>query len=336
MRISQERNSASEDLHQIEIKDQRNDNETENRTETCIEYEPYYFFTKKSLNRSKLKKENKYFKDEQNSKNTVIDILYENQRGGSFCGTMMFSSNSLLFFDPSPWTDKNFRSSLVNTSTATCPGPSWRWTWDKWKIDMDGNVDAEGWSYSFSFWSKKWYGTCIWFHSFVRRRKWIRERQWKCTDDPDIIDNDNYFTVNSSYKFARSPTSTSSLNESIISTSKNLKTETDIQDLLKKLKEYRIDRERLNVLENFILSNNQNIILLNDSIKDILDCFIFQESRRQFLTFLIKIIKNIQTQNQSISNDLQKTINFIKKEKYKYDFWEDKQETEKSEITSFI
>ncbi|KAG5519081.1 hypothetical protein PMAC_002167 [Pneumocystis sp. 'macacae'] len=332
MKISQERSSANDDLHQIEIKDQRSNNEIGSKTEACIGYQPYTFFRKKSTNKSKFKKK-KYFNNEQN-KNTIIDVLYENQRGGSFCGTMMFSSNSLLFFDPSPWTDKNFRSSPVNTTTATCPGPSWKWTWDKWKIDMCENVDAEGWSYSFSFWSKKWYGTCIWFHSFVRRRKWIRERQWKCIDDPDIMDNDNYFTVNSSYKLSRSP-STSTLNESIAS-SKNFKTETDIQNLLKKLKEYRIDRERLHVLESFILSSNQNINLLNDSIKDVLDCFIFQESRRQFLTFLIKTIESIEMQSQSISNDLQETINFIKKEKYKYDFWEDKQETEKNETAGFI
>ncbi|KAG5439032.1 hypothetical protein PCANB_002364 [Pneumocystis canis] len=296
MRISEEQIPLSEDLHQIEIKDQR--------------YE--YFFEKSGSKDYECLKKNRYYEDETNKKNTIIDVLYENQRGASFCGTLMFSPNSLLFFDPPPWTDKNFRYSPVNISTATCPGPSWKWTWDKWKIDMYGNVDAEGWSYSFSFWSKKWYGTCIWFHSFKR------------VDDPYIVDNDNYFTINSSFRLSGPPTDAISLNESINSSSNDIKTEIDIEDLLKKLKESRIDRERLYILKSFILSNNQKINLLKDFIKEILECFIFQESRRQFFAFLIKTLKTAQAENHTTVKYLEEIVNLVKKEVYKYDFLEDR------------
>ncbi|KAG4306477.1 hypothetical protein PORY_000465 [Pneumocystis oryctolagi] len=323
MRVSEEQKSTNEDFHQIEIRDQRYDNELiENKIQTHIDNNPLDSLSKRRSSVFKYWKKNEYPINEQNKKekNTIIDVLYENQRGVCFCGTFMFSQNSLLFFDPSPWTDKDFRYSPVNIFTATCPSPSWKWTWDKWKVDMYGNVDEEGWSYSFSFWSKKWYGTCTWFHSFVRRRKWVRERQWRDLDDPEIMDNDNYFTVSSSYRFSRSPTDTSSPNESVASISDNPDVELDIQNLIKKLKESLIDRERLYIIREFILSDNEKIYLLKDFIRNILECFIFQESKRQFLTFLIKTIKNIQNQTHIISNDLEELMDIAKKEMYKYDF----------------
>ncbi|QSL65867.1 hypothetical protein MERGE_000146 [Pneumocystis wakefieldiae] len=306
---------SNQNLHQIELKDQRYDYERIQEINSCGN--------------------SMQFKDENNEYNngnryTVIDVLYENQRGISLCGTLLFSANSLFFFDPSPWTDKNFRYSPVNIATATCPDPSWRWTWDKWRIDMYENVDPDGWSYSFSFKSKRWYGSSIWFHSFVRRRKWIRQRQ--CCFDDSKSEDGNYFTINSSYDPSRSATSITSPNKDVLSVSDNSEDDISAHDLLKRLRESRIDRERLHILKNYIMYNNRRIDSLKDLIKDILDCFIFQESRRQLLAFLIKMTKGFQTENYNASDfseetntkNILKLIDLIKKEIHKYEFWEDK------------
>ena len=42
---------------------------------------------------------------------------------------------------------------------------------------MTDDVDEEGWMYSLSFARKfSWHGTHPWFHSAVRRRRWLRQR----------------------------------------------------------------------------------------------------------------------------------------------------------------
>ncbi|EMR10061.1 hypothetical protein PNEG_01812 [Pneumocystis murina B123] len=335
LKIPKEQVLSNGNLHQIELKDQRYDYERiQEIIRPCGDNMQF-----KGLNKVDIVVF-EYDKDENNEckngkKNTVVDVLYENQRGISLCGTLIFSANSLFFFDPSPWTDKNFRYSPVNIFTATCPDPSWRWTWDKWRIDMYGNVDPDGWSYSFSFKSKRWYGTSIWFHSFVRRRKWVRQRQC-CFDDPRSEDDGNYFTISSSYDPSRSLISTISPNKDVLSVSDNSEDDISVHDLLKRLRESRIDRERLHILKNFIIYNNKRIDSLKDLIKDILDCFIFQESRRQLLAFLIKMAKGVQTENYTLSDFSEETkketnkdnifelIDLIKKEIHKYEFWEDK------------
>jgi hypothetical protein len=43
-------------------------------------------------------------------------------------------------------------------------------------------VDEEGWEYSFFFRGFVWHGTSPWFHSFVRRRRWIRLRRRRMDD----------------------------------------------------------------------------------------------------------------------------------------------------------
>ena len=45
---------------------------------------------------------------------------------------------------------------------------------------MGYDVDDQGWSYAFNFGSNsRWHGSHVWFHSFVRRRRWIRLRRRK-------------------------------------------------------------------------------------------------------------------------------------------------------------
>ncbi|KAK9236258.1 hypothetical protein V1525DRAFT_407501 [Lipomyces kononenkoae] len=114
--------------------------------------------------------------------NVKYDILYENQRGFFAFGTPFFSSASLLHYDPSPWVDGDYKYSPVDILSAPVPDPSWEWVWRTWYIDMTYDVDDQGWSYSLSFTSDKWHGAHVWFHAFVRRRRWIRKRRRIGTD----------------------------------------------------------------------------------------------------------------------------------------------------------
>lgn len=60
-------------------------------------------------------------------------------------------------------------------------GRSFMWKQDRWYVDMRGDVDQEGWEYAF-YWNGRWrwcggnwHGQARFVHSWVRRRKWIRE-----------------------------------------------------------------------------------------------------------------------------------------------------------------
>jgi len=118
----------------------------------------------------------------QDDPNVQVDILYENQRGFFLCGIPHFSSNSLLNFDPSPWLDGQFKPSAVDITNAQVPDPNWEWSSRTWYVEMSHDVDEEGWEYSFWFKNCSWHGTRPWFHSFVRRRRWLRQRV-RGTDD---------------------------------------------------------------------------------------------------------------------------------------------------------
>lgn len=113
----------------------------------------------------------------EGARRSEVDILYENQRGWFFFGIPMFSGKSLLNFDPPAWMTRNNDVSPVNITNAQLPDPSWEWAWKTWYVDMSYDVDEEGWQYSFSFASSfSWHGAHPWFHSFVRRRRWLRMR----------------------------------------------------------------------------------------------------------------------------------------------------------------
>lgn len=141
----------------------------------------------------------------------AIDVLYENQRGFFLCGIPLFSSKSLLNFDPSPWQTRDFKYSPVSILDKQCPDPSWEWAWKTWYVDMTTDVDDQGWAYSFSFNGYfSWHGTHVWFHSFVRRRRWLRKRVkiLKNGGLPSPNDyemeahgfNQDYFTIHSQQK----------------------------------------------------------------------------------------------------------------------------------------
>jgi len=234
-----------------------------------------------------------------------IDILFENQRGAFFFGIPLFSSNSLLNFDPTAWEtpvithtapdtkprdalkpekhkkwEKKMDSaklqatlhpSAVNITNAQLPSPLWEWSWPRWYVDMSGDVDEEGWSYSFAFWkpSASWHGTHPWFHSFVRRRRWLRKRVRKHHRSPTEGKtgpkdahrlNAEYFTIHSSRD--RSPDSSigtstiksegfgvTSEDEAVLDDLEDIK---DLATLMMRLKRAKVDRQKIVAVRGFV------------------------------------------------------------------------------------
>lgn len=134
-----------------------------------------------------------------------IDVLYENQRGVFICGVPLYSPRSLLPIDPAPWSNALFHDSMVDITNAQPPDPSWEWLWKSWFVDMSADVDDEGWEYSFAFSPYfSWHGAHVWFHSFVRRRRWLRKRvQRRQTGRPKTASSQNRFSTMSGLSQSR-------------------------------------------------------------------------------------------------------------------------------------
>lgn len=232
----------------------------------------------------------------------AIDVLYENQRGSFLFGIPLYSHSSLLNFDPSPWVNREFKDSPVNITNAQVPDPSWEWTWKTWYVDMSCDVDEEGWQYSFSFGkSTAWHGTHPWFHSFVRRRRWLRKRVKRAMPMPGALKASNmsaahkltaeYFTIHPKRDRSRSPDSARP--QSYVSILPATEFEeppqeiTDIATLLKSLRLASIDRAKIDLVKRFVASAPADeLSYLGPHIPDIMSHLVFQNSRRQLLSFL--------------------------------------------------
>jgi hypothetical protein len=219
-----------------------------------------------------------------NDENSHIDILYENQRGFFFFGIPRFSSNSLLNFDPSSWIDSSFKPSAVNITNAQVPDPSWEWAWRAWYVDMSRDVDEEGWEYSFWFGNScAWHGTHPWFHSFVRRRRWLRKRVRRHTHHrKDALDsghfmNSDYFTIHSEPR-PRSSDESSIGTSQIQSPNKIDGTRSpeevydhdgeirDIPTLMLSLKRATIDREKIVLIGKFLEQGGDELHYLSENV----------------------------------------------------------------------
>lgn len=237
-----------------------------------------------------------------------IDILYENQRGSFFCGIPLYSHSSLLPTDPSPWVNKFLHDSPVNITNAQVPDPSWEWAWKTWYVDMSYDVDEEGWQYSFSFGQNfAWHGSHPWFHSFVRRRRWLRKRVKRSDklrhNQPSSMDaahhlTTDYFTIHS--KRDRSPVSVVGgagkiatpysvfSYPSTVDMEESTKEIKNIASLLKALKFATIDREKLDVAKRFVNQAEDELVYLPDHLSDVMSFLVFRNSRRQLLSSLQK------------------------------------------------
>jgi hypothetical protein len=243
-----------------------------------------------------------------------LDILYENQRGWFFFGIPLYSHSSLLNFDPAPWVTKDLKDSAVNITNAQVPDPSWMWSWKAWYVDMSHDVDEQGWQYSFSFGrSFSWHGTHPWFHSFVRRRRWLRKRVkrqdfagYEKATSLGVAHNltGDYFTIHP--KQGKSPGSPTddAIKSARTSSYMSIRacTETDeppediqnIPSLLRALRFAKIDREKIDIVKKFVDQGGDELAYLGEKIPEIMSFMIFQNSRRQLLLFLKQTAQDAQ------------------------------------------
>lgn len=258
---------------------------------------------------------------ERRTDDTGIDILYENQRGWFFCGIPLYSGRSLLPIDPSAWQTATFQYSPVNITNAQLPDPSWAWVWRTWYVDMSYDVDEEGWQYSFNFGQWSWHGTHPWFHSFVRRRRWLRKRvklyPSRAAGDAGNLKqahmlNEDYFTIHATRDQSResSPDRTayqrSSLASNARSDSDSEQDSGDVSDiprLMGALKRARVDREILWAVTAFVNQGGEELFYLADRIEQIMGRFIYRTSRRQLQSLLMQEYTRAKEQKQTDDED---------------------------------
>ncbi|PWY92579.1 hypothetical protein BO70DRAFT_357706 [Aspergillus heteromorphus CBS 117.55] len=247
---------------------------------------------------------------------TELDILYENQRGWFFFGIPLYSHSSLLNFDPTAWITADGRDSPVNITNAQLPDPSWEWVWRNWYVDMSGDVDDQGWQYSFSFASSAWHGSHPWFHSFVRRRRWVRLRVKRAVErirrgrtglEMAHMLNEDYFTIHSGRNKRRAESEAGLSRVNTFGYSASLSRATtkageeevpveeiaDIPALMHALRVAIVDREKVDALHRFIEEGGEELFYLDGQIPEIMSMFVFQASRWQFLTHLVDIVEDL-------------------------------------------
>ncbi|KAI0393279.1 hypothetical protein F5Y17DRAFT_433125 [Xylariaceae sp. FL0594] len=251
------------------------------------------------------------------SPESEIDILYENQRGGFLCGIPLFSSAALGNLDPPAWTNFAHKPSPTNPQNAQVPDPSWEWAWPEWRINHDDSIEADndGWEYSFMF-SKKfsWHGP-KWYNSFVRRRAWIRRRVktgkgYLAMDDQAM--NPAYFNVSAKTQDRGSFGTVEEMDR--ISTDRlswasprrsqsrprgeGEEPATTIviktgEELVKYLRHVRVDRERLEGIENYIEHCTDDLLPLQDYMHEIMAMFVFQTTRQKLLSRLTQLYDEV-------------------------------------------
>lgn len=252
---------------------------------------------------------------------TYIDILYENQRGWFFCGIPLYSSRSLLPVDPSSWQTGDFRDSPVNITNAQVPDPSWGWSWQRWYVDMSYDVDEEGWQYSFNFHGYAWHGNHPWFHSFTRRRRWLRKRiklipmkgrQGAGKMGQAHLLNEDYFTIHAFHDRSRESSADRSTNKrsSFLSNPKSDSDSdmengdiTDILKLMAILKRARVDREKISAVKKFIDQGGEDLFYLADKMEEIMQTFIYETSGRQLCSDLQQVLHDTEEQKKKPVED---------------------------------
>lgn len=220
-----------------------------------------------------------------------IDILYENQRGWFVFGIPLFSSKALWNskIDQSPWVDAKYKPSAVNITNAQVPDPSWVWEWKSWYVDMSCDVDEEGWQYSLWFRGAVWHGSRPWFHSFVRRRRWLRKRVKQKLPPRTKENRERLFGETFSIGTTLARTSTVGP-VSLEGSERAQEDDEEIRDvgtLMFRLKRSAIDRQKIGFITRFIDEAGEELFYLAEQMPAIMSMLIFQNSRRQLLSTLM-------------------------------------------------
>ncbi|KAF2738676.1 hypothetical protein EJ04DRAFT_509255 [Polyplosphaeria fusca] len=270
-----------------------------------------------------------------------VDMLYENQRGWFIFGIPLFSSKALanFRFDQAAWVDANFKPSPVNITNAQVPDPSWIWEWKTWYADMSGDVDEEGWQYSFWYWGgSTWHGNHPWFHSFVRRRRWLRKRVKQKLPVKKKNDKERLFGETFSIPTTLARTTTVATAEFDSSKEDTIDEEIrDVPTLMARLKKSAIDREKIVAINKFVDEAGEELHYLAEQIPAIMSMLIFQNSRRQLLSNLMNTFDSAkehrdehkernepesETEERRINN-LLKAVEAADSECKKLEYWSD-------------
>ncbi|KAG5779325.1 hypothetical protein H9Q73_007029 [Fusarium xylarioides] len=287
---------------------------------------------------------------------TAIDILYENERGGFLCGIPLFSSQALGGLDPPAWTNGYHKASPSNIHNAQVPDPTWEWAWPEWRINHQKGVDEHGWEYSFHFSKKFSWHSGKWWNSFVRRRAWIRKRVRKRPEevsaDPHMLNTD-YFTIRpASHKSPKSRASVTSSRLSRSSMSQMSAADVDekpadidnVDDLMRALRQARIDREKLDAVNNY-MEHATDLQNLQHEMHEIMSLFVFQQSRRILLSRLMEIHDETTTQMKKTNTSelrernqaLKDAVHHADEEVRKLAYWSDvKQMAESGEAKEAV
>lgn len=227
----------------------------------------------------------------------------------------------------------------IRTAQVPDPSWAWAWPDWRINRDDCIDIDKEGWEYSFMFSKKfSWHGP-KWWNSFVRRRAWIRRRIKKAdidaTTDPYLMAA-GYFEVTAHKKSHRrslsrasSAPDRSSLGKAaspsrrksparsrtseelprvshesarvggdadFIQAKAELKT---IDELMAVLRRSRIDREKLEAVENYIEHCADDLAWLPDFTHEILAIFVFQASRQLLITRLTHLHDGLAAEDET-------------------------------------
>lgn len=267
--------------------------------------------------------------------------MYENQRGGFLCHIPLFSPKALGQLDPPAWTNFAHKPSPTNIHNAQVPDPSWTWVWPEWRINHDDGVDEEGWEYSFMFSKKFSWHRPKWYSSFVRRRAWIRMRARRYPEgvasDPHML-NAEYFTISrQSVETPRTGSKAGSSRHSHLSMSTCSAGEgeksaiEDIETLMAVLSKSRIDREKIEAVENFLEHGEDELAHLQHKMHEIMAIFVFQASRRALISKLNEVFEETQKELaehdtgrlQRRCNNLKAAIRHADEECKRLEYWSD-------------
>jgi hypothetical protein len=167
----------------------------------------------------------------------------------------------------------------VTVADAQVPDPSWEWAWRTWYVDMGRDVDEEGWEYSFYFRGFAWHGTHPWFHSFVRRRRWLRKRVRRRRASEGAVDahrmNPEYFTIHSDRLRTVASSPVGGRSPSVQNKEWGIEEHatwedvdiSDIATLLRGLKEVPVDSERISLIARFLEQGGDDLNYLADEVR---------------------------------------------------------------------